>query len=156
MDQNYNDFLDLVPNELKGFVDGLNSYLLEKKCKRTIKPASKGYLVSYALPQSGKSLLNYVFRSGCIKARVYASHVAEYEDVIDKFSDITKKTISDSLDCKKLNGKDCSPTCPAGYIFMLNGKENKKCRSMAFLLTLNASNNPIIKEMIEREIDSKE
>ena len=54
MDQNYNDFLDLVPNELKGFVDGLNSYLLEKKCKRTIKPASKGYLVSYALPQSGK------------------------------------------------------------------------------------------------------
>ena len=33
MDQNYNDFLDLVPNELKGFVDGLNSYWMVKRIK---------------------------------------------------------------------------------------------------------------------------
>lgn len=154
MDQNYTDFLNLVPDELQGFVDGLNSYLLEKKCKRTIKPAAKGYLVSYSLPQGGKSLLNYVFRSGCVKARVYATHVAEYENVIDKFADSTKKVISSSLDCKKLNGKECSPTCPAGYTFVLDGKECKKCRSMAFLITLSDSNNPIIKEMIEKEVDA--
>ena len=36
MDQNYNDFLDLVPNELKGFVDGLNSYFICPSSKRKV------------------------------------------------------------------------------------------------------------------------
>jgi hypothetical protein len=75
MEQQYNDFLSLVPGELKGFVDDLNSYPIVEKCKRTIKPAAKGYLITYSLPENGKSLLNFVFRKGCIKARIYASHV---------------------------------------------------------------------------------
>lgn len=74
MDQNYNDFLDLVPNELKGFVDGLNSYLLEKKCKRTIKPASKGYLVSYALLKA-ESRYSIMFLEVGVLRREYMHHM---------------------------------------------------------------------------------
>jgi hypothetical protein len=144
----------LVPNELKAFVDDLNSYLIAEKCKRIIKPAAKGYLVTYSLSENGKSLLNFVFRKGHIKARIYASHVVEYNEVIEKFPENTKKEFSEALDCKKLNGKDCSPTCPAGYTFVMDGTEYKKCRSMAFLPSLNEENNPIIREMVEKEIDA--
>lgn len=154
MEQLYINFLTLVPDESKTFVDELNSFLIGKKCKRSIKPAAKGYLVTYSLPESGKSLLNFVFRKGCVKARIYASHVAEYEELIEKFPDSTKKEIANSLVCKKLNGKPCSPICPAGYTFAMNGTEYKKCRSMAFLPALNNSNNSIIREMIEKEIVS--
>ncbi|HEY8390698.1 MAG TPA: hypothetical protein VIL26_07115 [Clostridia bacterium] len=152
MEQLYIDFLSLIPDESKTFVDESNSFLIDQKCKISIKPAAKGYLVTYSLPKSGKSLLNFVFRKGCVKARIYASHVAEYEELIEKFPEVTKKEISNSLDCKKLNGKTCNSICPAGYTFVIDGIEYKKCRSMAFMPTLNELNNLIIKEMIEKEI----
>lgn len=60
MEQLYTDFLGLVPDESKAFVDELNSFLVGKECKRSIKPAAKGYLVTYSLPGSDKSLLNFV------------------------------------------------------------------------------------------------
>ena len=85
MDPTYVDFLSTVPNNLKPFVDSLNAYLIGHQCKRTIKEAAKGYLVSYVLPSTGKT---------------------------------------------------CSPTCPTGYTFVMDGVEYKKCRSMAFLPTL--------------------
>lgn len=153
MEQLYTDFLGLVPDESKAFVDELNSFLVGKECKRSIKPAAKGYLVTYSLPGSDKSLLNFVFRKGCVKARIYTSHVGEYEELIEKFPEVTKKEIANALECKKLNGKTCSPTCPAGYTFVMDDMEYKKCRSMAFLPALNKANNPIIKEMIEKEIE---
>lgn len=152
MEQLYFDFLSLVPDESKTFVDELNTFLTGKKCKRTIKPAAKGYLVTYSLPESGKSLLNFVFRKGCVKAKIYASHIAEYEGLLEKFPEGTKKEIAYALDCKKLNGKTCSPICPAGYTFVMDGIEYKKCRSMAFLPVLGRINNSIIWEMIEKEI----
>ncbi len=152
MEQLYIDFLSLISDESKTFVDELDTFLIDNKCRRSIKPAAKGYLVTYVLPESGRSLLNFVFRKGCVKARIYAAHVAEYEELIEKFPESTKKEISGSLDCKKLTGKTCSPSCPAGYAFVMDGKEYKKCRSMAFLPVLNNSNNSIIREMIEKEI----
>jgi len=156
MEQLYSDFLSLVPDESKDFVEELDAFLADKKCKRTIKPAAKGYLVTYSLPESGKSLLNFVFRKGCVKARIYASHVAEYEELVEKFPETTKKEIAKALDCKKLNGKTCSPTCPAGYTFVMDGIEFKKCRSMAFLPSLSVLNNPVIREMVEREVSLAE
>lgn len=152
MDKLFSDFLDMVPDESKVFVAELNSYLTEHGCKRTIKPAAKGYLVTYSLPDSGKSLLNFVFRKGCVKARVYATHVSEYETIIEAFHEKTKKEIAAALDCKKLTGKTCSPTCPAGYTFVMDGLEYRKCRSMAFLPTLIAENNSVIRKMIEEEL----
>ncbi len=152
MEQLYIDFLNLIPDESKTFVDELNTYLIDKKCKRTIKPSSKGYLVTYSLPESGKSLLNLVFRKGCVKVRIYASHVAEYEELTEEFPEITKKEIANALNCKKLNGNTCSPSCPAGYTFVMDGIVYKKCRSMAFLPALNQSNNSVIRKMIEKEI----
>ncbi len=154
MEQPYNDFLKLIPNESKAFVEEIDAYLAKQKCKRTIKTAAKGYLVTYSLPDSRKSLLNFVFRKECVKARVYAAHVSEYEALVEMFPENTKKEIANALDCKKLAGKTCSPICPAGYTFVMDEVEYKKCRSMAFLPALNEANNPIIREMLEKEIDA--
>lgn len=153
MDQLYLDFLSLIPDEIKPFVDGLDNFLEKNNCKRTIKPTAKGYLVSYTLPSSGKALMNFVFRKGCVRARIYAAHIAEYEELLEQFPATTKKEIAGALDCKKLTGKTCSPTCPAGYTFKLDGVEHKKCRSMAFLSVLCNENNPILQKMIEKEVE---
>lgn len=152
MEQIYVDFLNMVPENLRSFVDELNLYLTDNKCKRSIKPAAKGYLVSYTLPKSGKTLLNFVFRKGCVKVRIYAKHIVKYQDLVGDFPETTKKEIASALDCKKLTGKTCSPTCPAGYTFVMDGAEYKKCRSMAFLPVLCEENNPIIRKMIEEEV----
>ena len=152
MNSIFSNFLNQVLDESKAFVTELDSYLAEHRCKRMIKPAAKGYLVKYSLPDNGKSLLNFVFRKGCVKVRVYAAHVSEYENIIEAFPEKTKKEIATALDCKKLTGKTCSPTCPAGYAFVMDGVEYKKCRSMAFLPALNVENNPVIRKMIEEEL----
>ncbi len=152
MEQIFMSFLNTVPEHLRPFVSEIDAYLLDKDCKRSIKTAAKGYLVSYALPVSKKTLLNFVFRKGCVKARIYAAHVKEYEDLVSGFPDATKKEIAAALECKKLIGLTCSPTCPAGYQFVMDGVEYKKCRSMAFLPILNEENNPFIRKMIEAEV----
>lgn len=150
MDQQYNDFITMIPADSKIFVEDINTLLLNNHGKRNLEPSAKGYLVRYTL--SGKSLLNYVFRKGTIKARIYAANVEKYQEIINEFPEETKKEIASALDCKKLTGKPCSPTCPAGYTFIMDGVEYKKCRSMAFLPSLNERNNPVIRKMIENEV----
>ncbi len=153
MEELYATFLSIVPANLRLFIEELNTYLLDKNCKRSIEPSAKGYLVRYAV--SGKSLLNYVFRKGCIKTRIYASNVSKYQHLLNQFPIETKAEIAGALDCKKLTGKSCSPTCPAGYTFLMDGVEYKKCKNLAFLITLNEKNNPIIRKMFEEEVASK-
>ena len=156
MEQQYQDFLNLIPEESKHFVAELDSFLTEQKCKRTIKPSAKGYLVTYTRPRSGKSLLNFVFRKNCVKVRIYAAHVSNYEAVIETFPEETKRQIANALDCKKLTGKTCSPTCRAGYAFAMDGVKYKKCKNMAFMPELCEANNPIVREMIEKELSFTE
>lgn len=151
MEDLYAAFLSMVPNDLKEYVEDLNCLLIEKNCKRTIEPAAKGYLVRYTL--FGKSLLNYVFRKGFVKARIYASNIAKYQSLLNQFPYKTKEEIATALDCKKLTGRTCSPTCPGGYTFMMDEVEYKKCKNMAFLITLNQDNNPIIRKMVVEEIN---
>lgn len=150
MEDFYANFLALVPDYSREFIESLNTFLLDNNCKRTIEVAAKGYLVRYTF--RGKSLLNYVFRKGFVKARIYASNIAKYQDLLNQFPLLTKNEIALSLDCKKLTGKTCSPTCPGGYVFIMDEVEYKKCKNMAFLITLNKDNNPIIRKMVEEEI----
>ena len=49
---------------------------------------------------------------------------------------------------KKLNGLTCTPTCPGGYTYALDGELLKKCRSMAFLMTLNQKTAEYIQTLI--------
>ncbi len=53
--------------------------------------------------------------------------------------------------CKKLNGLPCTPVCPGGYTCTPDGELLNKCRSMAFLMTLNQQTAEHIRTLILRE-----
>lgn len=152
MDESYGLFLSDIPENLKGFVTDLNDYLLEKECKRKIKTAKNGFVTSYLKPATGKTLLNYVFRKTGVKMRIYAAGVGGYEVILNDFPEQMKKEIRKACDCKKLIGGICSPTCPAGYIFTMDGEEYKKCRNMAFFHNLEEETAPYILELLKAEL----
>jgi len=154
MDEKFMTFLNDVPADMQGFVLDLDKLLTEKGCKRVIKEAKRGFVTSYNSPSTGKVLLNYVFRKSGVKMRIYTAGIARYESILANFPDKMKKEIIKACDCKKLIGDTCSPTCPGGYAFMMDGVEYKKCRSMAFFHELNKESSTYIQKLIEAEIAS--
>lgn len=153
MNEKFTLFLNEVPPNLQEFVLELDDYLLGKECKRKIEPAKNGYVTTYMLPGSGKSLLNYVFRKTGIKIRIYAASIDVYDAILNDFPDKMKKEIIKSGDCKKLVGGTCSPICPAGYTFIMDGVEYKKCRSMAFLHKIDEESAEYILKLIKSELE---
>ena len=153
MDDKFTLFLNEVPVKHHGFVLELDDYLLGKKCKRKIESAKNGFVTTYIHPDSGKSLLNYVFRKTGVKMRIYAAGVGNYDAILNNFPDRMKKEIIKATDCKKLFGGTCSPTCPAGYTFTMDGVEYKKCKNMAFLHELDEVSAKYILQLIKSEIE---
>ena len=86
-----------------------------------------------------------------IKVRLYAAGIAAYEDCLAVLPDCMKAELKKATDCKKLNGLTCTPTCPGGYTYTLNGELLKKCRSMAFLMTPNQKTAEYIQILILHE-----
>ncbi len=149
----FTQFFNEVPPNLQEFVLELDKYLLAKECKIKIEPAKNGYVTTYMLPGSGRSLLNYVFRKTGIKLRIYAAGISSYDAILNDFPDKMKKEIIKSGDCKKLLGGTCSPVCPAGYNFIMDGVEYKKCRSTAFLHKLDEESAKFIIKLIKAELE---
>lgn len=152
MDENYRLFLNDIPANFQGFVIDLNEYLLKKECKRKIKTAKNGFVTSYLKPKSEKTLLNYVFRKTGVKMRIYAAGVGGYDVILNDYPEQMKKEIRKACDCKKLIGGICSPTCPSGYTFCMDGVEYKKCRNMAFFHNLDEVSAEYILKMLKTEL----
>ncbi len=153
MDEKFNLFLNEIPFECQDFVLELDEYLTKKGSKRTVKTAKSGFVASYSHPKSDKALLNYVFRKTGVKIRIYAAGIAGYSDILADFPDNMKKEIIKGVDCKKLNGLNCSPTCTAGYSFVMDGVQYKKCKNTAFFHSLEKNNFSAVKKLIEAEIE---
>ncbi len=154
MDDKFMIFLNDIPVSLQGFVIELDEFLIKKGCKRDIKSAKSGFVASYIFSPTGKTLLNYVFRKTGVKMRVYAAGITRYDSILSKFPDKMKKEILKAGDCKKLIGGTCSPTCPAGYSFVMDGIEYKKCRSTAFFHDLNEESSKFILELVKSQLSS--
>lgn len=146
-------FLESVGGDNREFVLALNSYLIENNCRCDCKPSKSGYVVSYVLNDSKRTLANFVFRKSGVKLRIYADHVAEYQEFLDSLPDKMKKEIKKASVCKRLlNPDDCNPKCAMGYSFVLEGLPYQKCRYMAFMPALNSQNNPYIRQFLEKEL----
>ena len=152
MDETFMLFLNDIPAESQGFVLELDKYLTSKGSKRTIKSAKRGFVASYMSPVSGKALLNYVFRKTGVKMRIYAQSIGTYADILSDFPENMKNDIRKAGDCKKLCGLKCSPTCPGGYSFFMDGEEYKKCKNMAFFHSLTEENYDAIEKLIRSEL----
>lgn len=153
MDDKFLMFINDIPTELQDYVLSLDKFLGEKECEREIKSAKSGFVTSYINPNTEKTLLNYVFRKTGVKMRIYAAGVSNYDTILDEFPEKMKKEIKKASDCKKLTGGTCSPTCPAGYTFFMDGVEYKKCRSMAFFHDLNQESCDFILQLLKSELN---
>ena len=156
MDEMFIHFLQDIPAEYQRFVLELDDYLIAKGSKRTIKAAKSGFVTSYSSPASGRALLNYVFRKSGVKMRIYAEHIGEHPNVLNCLPDNMKSDIKKAGDCKKLIGLTCTPTCPAGYTFFMDGEEYRKCRNMTFFHSLTAGNMEHILKLIKAEIEHED
>ena len=153
MDEMFLHFLQDIPAEYQRFVLELDEYLTAMGSKRTIKAAKSGFVTSYSTPASGRTLLNYVFRKSGVKMRIYAEHIGEHPEVLNCLPDNMKADIKKAGDCKKLTGLNCTPSCPAGYTFVMDGEEYRKCKNTAFFHSLNAGNLEHILKLIKAEIE---
>ena len=65
--------------------------------------------------------------------RIYARHICMQQALLDFLPDDLKKNVVKAGDCKRLTGiSGCSPTCTAGYDFVMDGVNYKKCKNSAF------------------------
>ena len=152
MDEKFLLFLNDVPAELQGFILEVDRYLTGKGSKRTIKPAKNGFVTSYSSPVTGKTLMNYVFRKSGMRVRIYAAHIGSHAEILDDLPKSMKADIRKGTDCKKLTGGTCSPTCPGGYAFVLDGEECRKCKNSAFFHSLTEENLEPIMKLIKSEV----
>ena len=152
MDEKYNLFMETVDGRFRNFVNQINEYLTEKGCKCDIKTAKSGYVVSYVL-SSKRTLATFISRKTGMKLRIYPEYIREYQEFLNTLPEKKKKDIKKASMCKRLvNPDDCNPKCVMGYTFEMDGEQYKKCRYMAFQLTLSEENNPYIKEFLENEL----
>ncbi len=142
----FTEYIELLPQEIRETVQNINTELYAMGFSLDIKEAKSGPILSYA--KDKKALLNYVYRKSGIKVRLYAAHISKYESCLATLPDTMKNEFKKATDCKKLNGLPCTPTCPGGYTYSLDGEMLKKCRSMAFLMTLNQKTSGYIQHLV--------
>lgn len=156
MNEQFEAFLQTVDERYREFVEQLDEYLTQSHCKSEVKMAKSGYVVSYILCDTQKTLANFVCRKSGMKLRIYPEHLAQYTEFLDTLPVKMKKEIQKASVCKRLlDPTACNPKCAMGYVFTLDGQEYQKCRYMAFMPTLNEENNPYIRQFLERELQNR-
>ena len=153
MDDKFSIFIGTVDERMRSFVNQINEYLTENGCKSDIKLQKSGYVVSYVLISSKRTLATFISRKTGIKLRIYPEHIQKYESFLDTLPEKVKNKIKKASVCKRLiNPDDCNPKCIMGYTFVLDGEQYQKCRYMAFQIALSGENNPYIKQFLEKEL----
>lgn len=155
MSENFDMFMETVDENFRDFVKQIDKYLTENDCTRDIKLQKSGYVVSYVLNSSKRTLATFVSRKSGMKLRIYPEHLHQYQSFLDTLPEKAKKEIKKASACKRLiNPDDCNPKCVMGYTFTLDGKPYQKCRYMAFQPTLSEENNPYIRQFLEKELQA--
>lgn len=115
MDEKFNMFMETVDERFRGFVNQINGYLTENGCKCDIKLQKSGYVVSYVLNSSKRTLATFISRKTGMKLRIYPEHIKEYQSFLDTLPEKVKKEIKKASVCKRLiNPDDCNPKCGNG------------------------------------------
>lgn len=152
----YDDFMKAVEENNQAFVNEIHTLFLDHGCKMEIKEAKQGYVVTYVYTKDKKktALMNYVFRKNGMMVRIYARHICMYQALLDLLPEDMKKNVVKAGDCKRLTGiSECSPTCTAGYDFVMDGANYKKCKNSAFFWKVDFKSMEYIKKILENELN---
>ena len=150
----FEQFLDSVDCRYQGYVMELHLELMKQGCRLEQKTAKSGFVVSYIRKDTKRTLATFVNRKSGMKLRIFADHIAAYQEILHVFPERMKKEIRRASVCKRLlDPNDCNPRCRMGYTFIMNHEQYQKCRYMAFLLTLNEESHPYILQLLHKELD---
>lgn len=152
----FDDFVKTVEEDNRAFVNDMHALFVSNGCKLEIKEAKQGYVVTYAYTKNKKrvALMNYVFRKSGMMVRIYARHIGMYQSFLDSLPEDMKKSVAKAGDCKRLTGiSECSPTCTAGYDFVMDGVNYKKCKNSSFFWKVDVLTMEYIKKMLEFELN---
>lgn len=153
MDEKFNMFMETVDGKCRSFVNQINEYLTANGCKCEVKLQKSGYVVSYVLSSSKRTLATFISRKTGMKLRIYPEHIQQYQSFLDTLPEKVKKEIKKASACRRLiNPDDCNPKCVMGYTFAMDGEQYQKCRYMAFQPALSEENNPYIMQFLEKEL----
>lgn len=151
----FEQFLDSVDSSYRDFVMEIHMELMKQGCRLEQKTAKSGFVVSYIRKDTKRTLATFVQRKSGIKLRVFADHIAEFQELLNAFPRRMKTEIRKASVCKRLlDPNDCNPRCRMGYTFVMDHEQYQKCRYMAFLLTLHEESHPYILQLLHKELDS--
>ncbi len=149
----FEDFLVFAGEEHRGYIMQLHNFFTEEGCDANVKEAKRGYIVSYVHKPTKRTVANYIFRKNGIMMRIYPENIMSYPQIIDTLPTSMKASMEKASVCKKLlDPTTCSPNCKMGFDYILEGKQQQKCRSNAFLFFLNDDDNPYIEEIVKNEV----
>ena len=153
---NIEDFIIEIEPQYHGFVQSLHEYLTNKGCKLKMTTAKSGYLVSYQYGKKKYVLMNFVFRKKGLVARVYGNNAINYIDILESLPESMKEIIHKSAKCKRFETPPkCAPKC-IGYVFNFEGSELQKCRYFCFMFEVTEESSPLIRLLIEKELECRE
>ena len=99
----------------------------------------------FPLPEQASSLAGIWYRCPSQRSGLFQG--------LNCLPDNMKSDIKKAGNCKKLTGLICTPTCNAGYTFVMDGEEYRKCKNTAFFHSLTAENMEHILKLIKAEIE---
>lgn len=149
----FETFLENVPTIHQPFVLQVNELMQSNNCKTEIKEAKNGYVLSYRYGENQYTVMNFLFRKQGPAIRIYADCHAQYPDLLERMPEKIQAVVEKSGPCKRLiDPTACSPTCKKGFVFIMNGQQQIKCRNSCFQVFLSDDVNPFLFEMLEREM----
>ena len=93
MDDKFSKFMETVDGRFCSFVKQIDEYLTAMGCKCDIKLQKSGYVVSYMLSGSKRTLATFVSRKTGMRLRIYPEHIQEYQGFLDTLPEKMKKEI---------------------------------------------------------------
>ena len=150
----YEDFLMIVDDAYKSFVQSVNEKLLEEGCKVKVG-SSKTNLFSVKYTQGRRGIFNFMLRKRSMKASVYAANFAQYPDVLNKLPESMVKQISKSSDCKNFTSPTaCWEGC-IGYDIPIGEEQYQKCKFGCFQFNVDTESIPHLLELLESELEAR-
>lgn len=152
-DYKIEDYLEGLEDNLVNNVTQIHNALLGAGFSVSLALAKSGFVVSYTDPRTKRVAANLITRKKGPIIRIYADNVSEYEPALAKLPPAMVKHLAGAAGCRRLlDPSACSPTCPMGYIFDLEGNLQKKCRYNCFLFVMDDQQTPYILELLAEEL----
>lgn len=149
----FDDFLNVLNSTEVPLAITIDDTFLSAGCTRTIKESASGFTVSYLSGVTKKTLANFICRKTGLKIRITPQKPFECDELLHDLPINMKNDMVRGNTCRRLTGENvCNQRCAMGYAFILDGETYNKCRSMAFLFSVNDENIQHILTFINKSL----